>query len=299
MAKSDEVVPEVAGERHRLQEDLRQHHRRSHVQVHAAPAQPRDLAREEPEVEVRRAAEGAGVAGRVHVDDVGADRDVHGRAQAEPPGRRQEARVQVARRGAARREVAADRGAEAQAVAVPLDDRAVHLLARLARHAEGPGAEARLDVLRGPPGHRDLEVVHDAGPVERDRGHEAALHEVDHHRREADLDDVGAEAPDHGAAAGAGAEDLVAQRAERLAGEDPREAVEEGGEARAPAVRAGEGGPRRPCSCGRPAGRSRRRRGRAAAPISGTPPPRRPGTGRGAPSRAPPGCAACRGAARR
>ena len=130
--------------------------------------------------------------------------------------------VEVAGARTARREVAPHRGAEAEAVAVALDDRPVHLLAGLAGHAEGARAEPRLDVLRGLPGHRELEVVDDPRPVEGDRGDEAPLHEVDQDRREADLDHVGAQPPDDGPAAGAGPQDLVAQRAQRLAGEDPR-----------------------------------------------------------------------------
>ena len=52
--------------------------------IYAAPAQSRDLAGEDPEVQVRGAADRRRVAGGVHVHDVGADGDVHGRRQAAP-----------------------------------------------------------------------------------------------------------------------------------------------------------------------------------------------------------------------
>jgi len=97
--------------------------------------------------------------------------------------------------------------------------------------------EAGGDVLGRGAGHGDLEVVNDAGAVQRDAGHESPLHEVDDHRREADLDDVGAETPEDGPAAVAGAKDLVAQGSDRLAREHPGQRLDERGHRGAAAVR--------------------------------------------------------------
>src|SRR5688572_29174731 len=55
-----DLVPEVARERDRLQEDLRQQHRGADVQVDAPPAEARDDAGEDAEVEMGGASTAAG-----------------------------------------------------------------------------------------------------------------------------------------------------------------------------------------------------------------------------------------------
>ena len=100
----------------------------------------------------------------MHVDDVGADGDVHRRGQPEPPGRREQADRDVLRPPLG--QMTSDGRAEAEPVRVAAHDRAVDLLARLARHPEGARAQAGGDVLRGLARHRELEVVHDARAVE-------------------------------------------------------------------------------------------------------------------------------------
>ena len=248
----------------------------------------------------------AGSQCRVQVHDVRPDRDVHRGREAEAPGRGEDAGVEVARPRPALREVAAQGRPEAEAVPVALDDRTVHLRARLARHPEAAAAEARGHVFRGAPGDRQLEVVHETRAVERDRRHEAALHEVDHDRREPDLQDVRPHAPDHRTPARARAQDLVPQREKRLAREQARQAGQEGRERAAAAVE-----PRRvpqvdlAAPLGERVGRDTlepQRRGRRSCvaslatlrAISARRPPRRSARARGGPSRAPPGSAACR-----
>ena len=88
VAKSREVVAEVARQGDRLQEHLGQQHRGAHVQVDAAAAELRHQAGQDPEVEMAGAAHRGRIAGRVHVHDVGADRDVHGGGQPQATGRR-------------------------------------------------------------------------------------------------------------------------------------------------------------------------------------------------------------------
>jgi len=220
-----ETVPEVAGQRHRLQEHLGQQHGRAHVEVDAAAAQTRHLPGEAAEIQVCRAPERARVTRGVHVHDVGADRHVDGRRQTQAPGGSEQARLEVA--GATRDQVAAQRGADAEALAVSLADRPVDLLAGFTGHPEGPGVETRRHVLRGPSGDRQLEVVNDAGAVQRDAAHEAAPHQVDDDRRQAHLQDVRTHAPEDGLAEAARPSDLAGQLAQRLAGEYPRQRREQ------------------------------------------------------------------------
>ena len=78
-------------------------------------------------------------------------------------------------------------------------DGGVQLRPGFLRHAEAAGPERFVDVLGGRAGQRELEVVDDAGAVGRERRDEAALHQVDEHRRQAGLDHVRAETPDDAA----------------------------------------------------------------------------------------------------
>ena len=212
------------------------------------------------------AAERGGVAGRVHVHDVGADGDVHGRGQAEPPRGGQQAHLQVARARATLGEVAAR------------------------PRRRGPGRRGRPRPPRGSPPRRSrapcrrrpcprpastssevcpatasskswtMPAPFRAMPVTRPR----SIRSIRTGERPT-LMHVRAQAPDDGAAAGPGPQDLVAQVAQRLAGQHPRQAVEEGGEGGALAVRTREGGPRAHLApAAWRAGRSRPRRGRGA-----------------------------------
>ena len=56
-------------------------------------------------------------------------------------------------------------------------------------------ARARVDVFRGRARQRNLEVVNESGAVGRERGDEAAAHQVGHDRRQPGLHDMGADAP--------------------------------------------------------------------------------------------------------
>ena len=67
----------VAHEGHGFEKHFRQHHGGSAVEVDAA-LEPGDERREVPEVAQARRADGFAGRGSMHVDDVGADRDVHG-----------------------------------------------------------------------------------------------------------------------------------------------------------------------------------------------------------------------------
>ncbi len=59
-------------------------------------------------------------------------------------------------------------------------------------HSEFASIEARANILRGFTARGHLEIMDDAGSIERHRGQNASLHQVDDQRREADLDRMGA-----------------------------------------------------------------------------------------------------------
>ena len=80
----------------------------------------------------------------------------------------------------------------------------VESFARFARHAEAAVVEGRGDVLAGSPHHGELEIVNAAGAVHHEAADGAPLHEIHHDGRQAHLDEMGAEAPDHCLAAGPG-----------------------------------------------------------------------------------------------
>ena len=253
---------------------------------------------------MRRAPHRGRIAGGVHVHDVGAERDVHGGGQAEPARGGEQAR---ARRAAGR----GARGSGRARRPGPGPSASPSTIARLisspglARHAELARPEARGDVLRRVAGHRQLEVVDDARAVQREAGDEPPLHQVDEHRRQADLQDVRAQPPDDRPAQRARAQDLARhaaqrRRAARIRGSPSRNAA-------------------RPLPRGVGARELRQRhlalavgqRIRAHAgeverlvaarpsPSGGHAPLRSPGRGRGRPWRGLPGCAAsCDGARR-
>ena len=102
-----------------------------------------------------------------------------------------------------------------------------------------------------------------AGAVHRDRRDEPALHQIDQHRRQAGLDDVGADAPDDSPVRRARRADRRDDRLEVGAGENRRQRIDK----RAHAAAARHVGPRevgrvRLALAGRSAGRCGRRRGR-------------------------------------
>jgi len=63
-------------------------------------------------------------------------------------------------------------------------------------HPEPTGPERRVHIFGGGPGERHFEVVNEPGTIQRERRHEAALHEVDDDGRKPRLDDMGAEPPE-------------------------------------------------------------------------------------------------------
>ncbi len=121
-----------------------------------------------------------------------------------------------------RRQVGEERSdgfAEAELRGDALVDRAIQQSSRFFRHPELPRAETLGDLFRSLSHEGHLEIVDDAGAVERDPLNVAALHQVDQERREPDFDHVRSEAPQDGALAFARA---LEARDELLGGRAPR-----------------------------------------------------------------------------
>src|SRR5437773_1132621 len=140
-------MAEVAGQVERLHEDLGEDDRRAEVQVDTA-RELRDHAREQ--VKVAQAAEphGGAVRARMHVDDVGPDRDMHRHRR--PGARRSGENARAAERQPLAEHGSAHRLTDAKALADAVADRLIEEGAGLVGHAEGAAVESRSDVLRGP-----------------------------------------------------------------------------------------------------------------------------------------------------
>ncbi len=186
-----DAVAQIAGDGERLQEDLGQDHGRADVEDDAV-LQPGHEPAERLEVAVARLAEGGTVGARMHVVDVGADRDVDGDRESEAMGGREHraARMGIACLG----DVAADRRTHPEPFRAAARDRGIESLGRLPRDTEAPRIEGGADVLAGPAEHRELEIMDTAGPVHHQAADRPALHQIDDDRREPDLDEMGAEA---------------------------------------------------------------------------------------------------------
>ena len=112
--------------------------------IHAV-LEPRDVRDEVPEIAQAALAERRAGRRRVHVDDVGADRDVDGDRDVEPRGRREDAGARELR--LPRGEKLRDRLTDAEAGADAFVDRVVQQPSGLLGHAEAAGAERFVDVL--------------------------------------------------------------------------------------------------------------------------------------------------------
>ena len=75
-------------------------------------------------------------------------------------------------------------------------DGAVQQTTRFFGHAESSRSQRLVDVLGSRARQRELEVVDDPCAIGRDGGNESLLHQRNQDRRQAGLEDVGADAPD-------------------------------------------------------------------------------------------------------
>ena len=180
----------------------------------------------EAEIEVRGGTESGAVGGAVHVGNVRADGHVHGDGNAKLVGGGQDAGVRVGNVDYGVVEKLAGGFAIAQAGAHGYFCNLVEILAGFRSHAECAGAETGFDVFGSVTGEGDFEIVDERGAVHGQRGDEAAAHEIDQQRAEADLDDVAADAPENGFALLAGLVDGSEEVAEVSGGEEVGEGSE-------------------------------------------------------------------------
>src|SRR5262249_11618893 len=135
----------------------------------------------------------------VHVNDVRADGDVHSDGDPEARAGGQYADAGVGKVGT--QQGAADGGPESF-IAPRGGDGAVEKPTSLRGHAEAPVGQVGGDVLRRGAGVCQLEVVDDCRTVHRHRVEDAALHEINDQRAQADLDGMRTHT-EHDALAGA------------------------------------------------------------------------------------------------
>ena len=129
------------------------------------------------------------VAGGVHVDDVGADCDMHGHGHPAANTGGQKAVAVVWKRSPVEQPTA-DRFTNAHAALRPISDRPVDDRGRLFGHAETAVVNPRLHFFGGLPDHGQLNIVNNAGAIERDAVDDPAFHQIDQDRIESDLDHV-------------------------------------------------------------------------------------------------------------
>src|SRR5262245_53313733 len=109
----------------------------------------------------------------MHVDDVGADGDVHGRGQREPRRRSENARAATGQSRSLDR--ASDSYTQPEAGSDAVACRTIDELPGFARHAEKPAVETGSDVFGRVAAGRQLEVVDEAGAVHRHARQSPAL----------------------------------------------------------------------------------------------------------------------------
>ena len=103
----------------------------------------------------------------------------------------------------------------------------VDVLASFAGHAELAGAEASFDVFGSISGESDFEIMHECGAVHGNARDEAAFHQIDEDRTEADFDYVAADSPENGGALFAGAMDGSKEITKILGGKNVWKRIEE------------------------------------------------------------------------
>ena len=230
----------------RLHEHLGQDHGRAQVEIDAA-VETADHAGEQTEVAQAARADGRAVGVGMHVDDVGADRDVHGGGNAgarrggedagapmRQPGRLDGVADRRARGPCPRRRPRWSRGSGTRRSRAPC------------RRGRGRGQVRRPPTSSAAP--RQLEVVDQAGAVHGDGGQAPALDQIDDQRPEPHLDGVRAHAEDDGLAARAMARAMRAAASRRSrAAEDVGQPVEPRAHAEPAAYRLAERGSPPPC----------------------------------------------------
>src|SRR5882762_1446123 len=175
-------------------------------------------------------AEGGSVGGAVHVGDIGANGEMDGDGDAESVGSDQDAGACVGDIDYGVMEELAGGFTIAEAGAHGDFCDLVQILTGFRGHAECAGAETGFDVFGSVADEGDFEVVDEGGAVHGEGGDEAAAHEIDEQRAEADFDDVAADAPENGFALLAGLVDGGEEIAEVSSGEEVGKGGEEFGE---------------------------------------------------------------------
>src|SRR5712691_4960859 len=221
---------EIADDRDGFEEDFGQENGGAPVEIHAARMHLLDERAEKAEVQMRGRAKSSAVSGAMHVRNVGSDGDVDGHRNTVVVGRDEDAGIRMLDWNDAAREELAGGFAVADSSAIRKFGNFVDVLAGFLSHAELAFAEAGFDVFGSVAGKRDFEIVNERGAIHGNPRNEAAFHQIDQDRAEADFDDVAADAPENRFALLARDVDGAEEMAEIFSGENIGKRIEEFGE---------------------------------------------------------------------
>src|SRR6266404_1188540 len=174
----------------------------------------------EAEIEMRSGAEGGAVGGAVHVGNIRADGEMYGDGDTKFVSGGQHAGVGIGNIDHGVVEKLAGGFAVAETCAHGDFCDLVEILAGFRGHAECACAETGFDIFGSVARESDFEIVDERGTVHGERSDEAAAHEIDEQRAEADLDYVAADAPEDGFALLAGLMNGAEEVAEIGGGEE-------------------------------------------------------------------------------
>ncbi len=228
---------EIARDGDSLQKDFGQNDGGAPVQINAAGMHSADESAEQFEIVVRGSAEVFAGSGAMNVRNIRADGDVDSHRNFFAIGGGENAFREILRARALANEEFPRRFTEADAGAARERGHFVDVAASFFGHAEFAFAENGVNIFRSAAGHGDFEIVNQRRAVHGDAADEAAAHEVDQERAEADLDDVAAHAPENRGAASARFDDGSREGAQIFRGENVRKRIEKFGEGSALTVR--------------------------------------------------------------
>src|SRR6516164_4300220 len=194
-----ETIAEVANNRDRLQEYLRQNNCRADIDIHSTAIQLTSHSTEEAKILIRCFAESFAGCLRMRVYDVGADGNMYCHRHVCGIGFRKNTAGAVLESNPSRTPAANE---SAQAFAQPdlVGGRGVncgvHILAGFPGHPEAAFPELFFDFFRRRAPQSDLKIVNGGRTIHRYSCNESSLHEVVDDRSKSYFDNVPAEAPE-------------------------------------------------------------------------------------------------------
>src|SRR6266404_168293 len=217
---------EISNDGDGFQENFRQEHGGTPIEIYAARVHSFHERAEEAKVEMRGCAERGSVRGGMHVRNISADGEMNGDRYFVLVSGEEDAGGGVSWIELARGEEFSGGFAIADAGISGGGGNFVEIGAGFAGHAKSARAEARFDVFGRVAAESDFEIVDEGGAVHGDAGDETAADEIVEDGTEARFDDVAAHAPKDGFAGAFCRVDGGEEIAEIVGGEEIGERVE-------------------------------------------------------------------------